>query len=83
MATRKTGKRTFEVLISFSGMNRGERFDQEGDDLGWALQHVETGYLRDVTDEPTAAQAQAGESPARVTPERLEEAKNAGEVGNG
>lgn len=58
--SRKTKPRTFEVLISFSALNVGERFEQEADDLGWALQHVETGYLRDVTEEPTVEEAQRG-----------------------
>ncbi len=49
--SRKTSTRTYEVLVSFNGLNLGERFTQEPDDLGWALQHVETGYLRDVTEE--------------------------------
>jgi len=58
--SRKTKPRTFEVLISFSALSAGERFEQEADDLGWALQHVETGYLRDVTEEPTVEEAQRG-----------------------
>jgi len=58
--SRKTKPRMFEVLISFSALNAGERFEQEADDLGWALQHVETGYLRDVTEEPTVEEAQRG-----------------------
>lgn len=49
--SRKTGKRTFEVLVSFSALEVGDRFTQDGDDLGWAMQHVESGYLRDVTEE--------------------------------
>jgi hypothetical protein len=53
---RKTKSRTFEVLVSFSGLNRGDRFSQDADDLGWATQHVETGYLRDVTEEITDAE---------------------------
>lgn len=50
MVSRKSGKRTFEVLVSFSGLDKGDRFTQDADDLGWATQHVETGYLRDVTE---------------------------------
>lgn len=57
---RKTQGRTFEVLVSFSGLDVGERFTQEADDLGWATQHAETGYLRDVTEEPTAEVAPGG-----------------------
>ncbi len=58
--SRKTKPRTYEVLISFSALNAGERFEQDPNDLGWALQHVESGYLRDVTDEPTVEEAQHG-----------------------
>lgn len=48
---RKTGKsRTYEVLVSFDGLDKGDRFTQEHGDLAWASQHVETGYLRDVTE---------------------------------
>lgn len=47
--SRKTQPRRFEVLVSFSGLNVGDRFSQDADDLGWATQHVQTGYLRDMT----------------------------------
>jgi hypothetical protein len=60
--SRKTGKRTYEVLISFNALDKGERFTQDADDLGWATQHTTTGYLRDVTVEPTVEVSQdAGE----------------------
>ena len=49
--SRKTAKRTYEVLISFSGLDKGETFTQDADDLGWATMFVEKGYLRDVTEE--------------------------------
>jgi hypothetical protein len=49
--SRKAQPRTFEVLISFNGLDKGDRFSQDADDLGWAQQHVESGYLRDVTEE--------------------------------
>ena len=42
--------RTFEVLVSFDGLDKGERFMQDGDDVDWAMRHVQTGYLRDVTE---------------------------------
>jgi hypothetical protein len=42
--------RTFEVLVSFSGLNVGERFTLNAGDP-WAAQHMGTGYLRDVTEE--------------------------------
>ena len=63
MAIRKTTEpRVFEVLVSFDGLNKGERFSQRADDLGWATMHVENGYLQDVTEEPTTEEAQnAGE----------------------
>lgn len=61
-APRKSQVRTYEVLVSFSGLDVGDRFNEDGDDLAWATQHVATGYLRDVTEEPTAEVAQnAGE----------------------
>lgn len=41
----------FEVVVSFDGLNKGEVFTQPADDMGWALQHVETGYLRVVPQE--------------------------------
>jgi hypothetical protein len=58
--SRKTKTRTYEVLVSFSALNVGERFDQEAGDTGWAEQHVQSGYLRDVTEEPTVEEAQRG-----------------------
>lgn len=41
--------RTFEVLVSFSALDVGERFTLKAGDP-WAAQHVGTGYLRDVTE---------------------------------
>lgn len=82
MAERKSKTREFEVLVSFDGLNAGERFSQDGDDLGWATQHVENGYLRDVTSEPAVTEAQGQQAPT-AAPERVEEAKSAGEVGQG
>jgi len=73
--TRKTKPRTYEVLISFSALNAGERFSQEAGDTGWAEQHVQSGYLRDVTDEPTAAEAQ-GEQAPQASEDRVEEAQH-------
>jgi hypothetical protein len=66
-ASRKGKPVYFEVLVSFSGLDKGDRFsaDDEGM-LIWATGHAESGYLRDVTEEPTA-----------------EVAQNAGEVGQG
>lgn len=49
--SRKTDRRRFEVLVSFSGLDKGLVFEQDADDLGWAAMHVQTGYLRDVTEE--------------------------------
>lgn len=83
MPERKTKDRRFEVLISFSGLDKGDRFTQEGNDLGWAQQHVDSGYLRDVTDEPTAAEALAGAEPPEADAEKVEEAKHGGAVGQG
>lgn len=78
--TKKSKERTFEVRNSFDGLNAGERFSQEPD--GWSEQHVATGYLADVTDEPTALEAQGGEAP-QAAPERVEEASHAGEQRQG
>ncbi len=59
--TRKTQSRTFEVLVSFSGLDVGDRFKQDADDLGWATQHAETGYLRDVTEEVADVRGEVGQ----------------------
>lgn len=80
--SRKTKPRAFEVLISFDGLNAGERFTQEPDDLGWAMMHVENGYLRDVTDEPSVAEAQGTVAPA-ASEDRVEEAQHGGQQGQG
>lgn len=58
MVTRRTGKTWFEVVVSFNGLDRGGVFSQDADDLGWALQHVESGYLREIPEEE--AQARVG-----------------------
>lgn len=59
--SRKSQRRTFEVLVSFDGLDVGGRFTQEPDDLGWAQQRVEAGYLRDVTEEgPDAGGSEGG-----------------------
>lgn len=57
-AKKTTKEHTFEVLVSFSGLNLGERFPHVPD--GWTAQHVESGYLQDVTGEPTVEEAQHG-----------------------
>ena len=59
---RKTRKAEFEVLISFSGLNVGDRFTQDADDLGWAALHVQSGYLRDVTPEEAPDGGEVGKS---------------------
>lgn len=58
---RKMKPRTFEVLVSFDGLDKGDRFTQEADDLGWATQHVESGYLRDVTEEAQDERSDVGQ----------------------
>jgi len=60
--SRKTKPRVYEVVVSFDALNKGERFSQDGDDLGWALQRVESGYLQDVTDEGEEAPDAADEN---------------------
>jgi hypothetical protein len=59
--TRKTQPRMFEVLISFNGLDKGDRFTQDPDDLGWAVRHVETGYLRDVTEVDADVRGEVGQ----------------------
>lgn len=48
---KKTADTWFEVLVSFNGLDKGDAFPQKADDLGWALQHAETGYLRVLPEE--------------------------------
>jgi hypothetical protein len=60
--SRETAKHTYEVLVSFSGLNLGDRFTQDAGDLDWAKQHVESGYLREVTEEdPDAGRGEVGQ----------------------
>jgi len=60
--SRKTQPHTYEVLVSFSALDVGDRFTQDADDLGWAAQHVESGYLRDVTEGvPDAGRSEVGQ----------------------
>lgn len=58
---RRGAPRTFEVLVSFSGLDVGDRFTQDADDLGWATQHVQSGYLRDVTEEVADVRGEVGQ----------------------
>lgn len=48
---RQEQPRVFEVLVSFDGLDKGGVFSVQADELGWALQHTETGYLRDITEQ--------------------------------
>lgn len=60
--TRKKSTCKFEVLVSFSGLDKGDVFTQDADDLGWAAMHVQSGYLRDVTEEePDAGRSEVGQ----------------------
>lgn len=59
--SRKTQKRTFEVLVSFNALDKGERFTQDADDLGWAALHVQSGYLRDVTEGDADGRGEVGQ----------------------
>lgn len=54
---RQGRPRVFEVVVSFDGLDKGEVFTQQPDDLGWALTHVASGYLRDITPEEEAQNA--------------------------
>lgn len=78
---RAARERRFEVLVSFDGLDKGDRFSHAPND--WTGTHVNSGYLRDVTDEPTAAEALAGAEPPEVDPEKVEEAQRGGAVGQG
>jgi hypothetical protein len=79
--TARSKERRYEVLISFSGLDKGERFSSAADD--WTGTHVASGYLRDVTDEPTAAEAQAGAEPPEADAEKIEEARGGGPASQG
>ncbi len=59
----KPQSRTYEVLVSFSGLDKGERFTDETfpDNDRWAQQHVNTGYLRDVTEEVADERGEVGQ----------------------
>jgi hypothetical protein len=59
--SRKAKPRTFEVLVSFSGLDKGDRFTQDPEELGWALLHVDNGYLRDVTEEDADVRGEVGQ----------------------
>lgn len=77
---RKDAEHRYEVLVSFSGLDKGDRFSGDADD--WANAHVASGYLRDVTEEPGAGRAQ-GEQAPEASEETVREAHDAGEVGQG
>jgi hypothetical protein len=82
MAERgKSKERRYEVLISFDGLDKGDRFTATPND--WADTHVTSGYLRDVTDEPTAAEALAGAEPPEADPKKVEGAQHGGAVSQG
>lgn len=55
---RQAEPTVFEVVVSFDGLNKGERFTQQPEDMGWALMHVENGYLRVVGQEAQDAGAE-------------------------
>ena len=58
--TRKSQPQKFEVLVSFDGLDKGDVFTQEADDMGWALMHVENGYLRVVAEEGPDGRGEVG-----------------------
>jgi hypothetical protein len=61
MAVKKqTEPVVFEVVVSFDALNKGERFTQPADDMGWALMHVEHGYLKVVEEAPDAGEVSTG-----------------------
>lgn len=48
--------RAYEVVVSFSGLDKGDRFTESTDGgQAWAQQFVDTGYLRDATEEVSDA----------------------------
>lgn len=58
---RRTDVRQYEVLVSFDGLDKGERFPVDAEGHAWAQQHVENGYLRDVTTPEEAADERSDE----------------------
>lgn len=60
-ATKKTEPTVFEVVVSFDGLNKGERFTQPADDMAWALMHVENGYLQVVSEEGADVRGEVGQ----------------------
>jgi hypothetical protein len=59
-AKKQTEPVVFEVVVSFDALDVGERFTQQPDDMGWALMHVENGYLRVVEEAPDAGEVSTG-----------------------
>lgn len=54
--------RTFEVLVSFDGLDKGDRFTATDEGyVAWAMQHAETGYLRDVTEGGADVRGEVGQ----------------------
>lgn len=53
MAATRKSTTVFEVVVSFDGLNKGERFTLPEAEKAWALKHVETGYLQVVPEEGT------------------------------
>jgi hypothetical protein len=51
----------FRVAVSFDGLNQGEEFTQQPDDLDWAMRHVATGYLEVVPQEEAQDAGEAGQ----------------------
>lgn len=55
----KPAERTFEVVVSFSGLNKGVRFTTVLD--AWASHFLASGYLQDVTEAEEVPDAGRGE----------------------
>lgn len=55
-------RRTFVVEVSFDGLDKGERFHLDADDVTWAEPHVKAGYLREVFgEEPGVERSQVSQ----------------------
>lgn len=61
MAATRKSLTVFEVVVSFDGLNKGERFSLSAADMAWALKHVETGYLQVVPEEGADERSEVGQ----------------------
>lgn len=60
-AMRRNTATVFEVVVSFDGLDKGERFTLPEAEKAWALKHVETGYLQVVPEEDADERSEVGQ----------------------